>query len=318
MSKIICIGESLIDFTPQESGAKLKDVSAFTKNAGGAPCNVAIAVARLGGASAFLGMFSLDGFGDFLLNTLNDENVDITHITRTDKANTSLAFVALDKKGEREFSFYRSPGADMLYEAKSVNRDIFSKGDILHFCSVDLVECKTKYAHLTAIEYAAEKQSFVSFDPNLRFPLWENHDELKKTVCDFMQYADFLKLSLDELNFLFNDISEEDGVKLLFENYKKIKLIAVTNGKYGSALYTRVSSSKRKAINGEIVDTTAAGDTFAAAMLFSLQKSGFDYSNDNIKKIHEFASVASYLTCTKFGAVTSLPFINEINLMLEK
>src|SRR5690625_3117785 len=195
MGKVITIGEVLIDFIPAIRGSKLKEVESFIKKPGGAPANVAACVSRLGGKSKFIGKVGQDAFGEYLVDILRAEKVDTNDIFYTDEAKTALAFVSLDNSGERDFSFYRNPSADMLLREDEIQADIFEKGDILHFCSVDLIEAPVKYAHLKAIEYAKQNGAIVSFDPNVRLPLWDDETECRQTIKQFIKHADILKLS---------------------------------------------------------------------------------------------------------------------------
>lgn len=237
MSKVFTIGEALIDFAPIESGKGLKDISGFKKLPGGAPANVAASVAKLGGESAFIGMLGEDGFGDFLVETLKNEKVDTTYIKRTSKANTALAFVALTSEGEREFSFYRNPSADMLLSENDIESTWFNKGDILHFCSVDLIEAPVKYAHKKAISYIKQKQGIVSFDPNVRKNLWNDLDECRKTIKDFIPYANILKISDEELEFITGIKDVDKAIESLFVG--DVRIILYTKGKDGADIYTK-------------------------------------------------------------------------------
>ncbi|MDC7126002.1 MAG: carbohydrate kinase, partial [Spirochaetales bacterium] len=199
MPKLFCIGEALIDFIPMDIDTELKNVSGFLKKPGGAPANVSAAAARLGNDAAFLGKLGKDAFGDFLVETISASGVDTSCILRTDKANTSLAFVSLKNDGNREFSFYRKPGADMLLESSEIQDDWFNEGDILQFCTVSLSAEPVRSAHIKAIEAVKKKNGVIVFDPNLRFPLWDDKDALKKTCLEFLSYSDVVKISDEEL-----------------------------------------------------------------------------------------------------------------------
>lgn len=164
-AKLFSIGELLIDFIPQEKGRRLKDVFSFEKAPGGAPANVSASVAKYGAQSYLISKVGNDAFGDFLIETLENVGVETEYILRTSKANTGLAFVALSNEGERQFSFYRNPSADVLFEADEIDEEAFDTGDYLHFCSVDLVESPMKYAHYKAIEILKAKQGIISFIP---------------------------------------------------------------------------------------------------------------------------------------------------------
>jgi len=170
MGILFSIGEILIDFIPRQKGIALKDVASFTRVPGGAPANVAAAVAKFGGAASLITKLGEDAFGDFLLEQMTEFGVRTDKIVRTKEANTGLAFVSLRENGERDFSFYRSPSADLLLKESEIDADWFQQGDFLHFCSVDLVESPIKYAHLKAIGASKARGGILSFDPNVRLP----------------------------------------------------------------------------------------------------------------------------------------------------
>ena len=174
MKKVISIGEALIDFIPNQKVCELKDVISFERVAGGAPANVSAVVAKLGGKSNFISKLGKDAFGDYIIETLKEANVNTDYVLRTDKANTGLAFVSLKEDGNRDFSFYRNPSADMLLEANEVKKEWFKECHSLHFCSVDLIECPMKDAYKKAIEFALENKSIISFDPNVKLPIWDS------------------------------------------------------------------------------------------------------------------------------------------------
>ena len=197
MRKLYAMGEMLIDFTAQnEEGG---DARFFEKNAGGAPANVAVCAARLGCRSAVVTKLGRDAFGKFLRETLAREGVDDAFVFETDEANTALAFVFLDGNGERDFLFYRNPSADMLLSEADVRAVPIQRGDILHFGSVDLADAPVRGAHRALIGKARSVGAIVSFDPNLRYPLWKSREELLETVRAFLPFADVVKVSEDEL-----------------------------------------------------------------------------------------------------------------------
>jgi len=170
-NKLIAIGELLIDFIPNEKGRKLKDVQSFIRVAGGAPANVCVCVSQLGQKSLMITKVGNDAFGEFLTETLRQSNVDVSAIRKTDVANTALAFVSIDKQGERDFSFYRNPSADLLLDENEIDESLFQPQDVLHFCSVDLIDAPVKKAHYKAISYAHKHQLIVSFDPTSKFKI---------------------------------------------------------------------------------------------------------------------------------------------------
>src|SRR5690625_3450799 len=262
MGKVITIGEVLIDFIPANRGAKLKEVENFIKKPGGAPANVAACVSRLGGKSKFIGKVGQDAFGEYLVDVLNAEKVDTDDIFYTDKAKTALAFVSLDNSSERDFSFYRNPSADMLLKEEEIQSDIFEVGDILHFCSVNLIEAPVKYAHLKAIEYAKQNNVTISFDPNVRLPLWDDENECRQTIKQFIKHADILKLSDDELAFITEVQDETLAIEKIHELNPDLQRFLLTKGSKG--VYAIVNNNQYNVAGFKVdpVDTTGAGDSF--------------------------------------------------------
>ena len=315
MAKVFTMGEALIDFAPIESGKGLKDITGFKKLPGGAPANVAACVAKLGGESAFIGMLGEDGFGDFLVEILANEKVDTSYVKRTAKANTGLAFVALSSEGEREFSFYRNPSADMLLNEYDIDKSWFNEGDILHFCSVDLIEAPVKYAHKKAIKYIKEECGIVSFDPNVRKNLWNDLEECKNTINEFIPFADILKISDEELEFI-TDISDvNEAIKSLFIG--DVKVVLYTKGKDGVDLYTKDNFISVEGFKVEVVDTTGAGDSFIGAFLYSLASKKIDINDaESIKYVCRFSNAVAALTTTKNGAISALPTLDEVTSIL--
>lgn len=216
MKKVVAIGELLIDFVPQQRGCALDEVVQFERVAGGAPANVATAVARLGGRAQMISQVGEDAFGTHILKTLHANGVDISTVFRTGRANTALAFVSLDKNGNREFSFYRNPSADLFLDEAQITPDIFADCAVLHFCSVDLVDAPVKQAHRKAIRLAKDAGAFLSFDPNVRLPLWGSPESCQAAIREFLPYADLVKLSDDEVEFCTGCKTEREAAELLF------------------------------------------------------------------------------------------------------
>ena len=313
MRKVLTIGEALIDFIPEEKGVSLKDVSKFIKCPGGAPANVAATISKLGGESAFIGKLGNDGFGDFIIENLRNANVNTDYILRTDKANTALAFVVLKDDGDREFSFYRKPSADMLLDKSEIKEAWFDKGDILHFSSVDLIEAPVKYAHIRAIEIAKEKECIVSFDPNVREPLWDDLKECKRTILEFIPKADILKISTDEIEFITGKNNERESIDSFFVG--DVKIVILTRGKDGASIFTKDKEVNINGIEIKAVDTTGAGDSFIGAFLYNIINKEIDISNisyDLLKSIGDFSNKVGAITASRKGAISSTPTIEEV------
>lgn len=305
MRTLYTIGEALIDFTAQERGA-LEKVVSFHKNAGGAPANVAVCAAKLGVASALITQLGNDPFGDFLVSTLEKEGVITSFIFRTDKANTALAFVSLDEHGERDFSFYRNPSADMLLTAGQMQKIPFTQGDILHFCSVDLVAAPVRHAHVAAIERARESGAMISFDPNLRYSLWKKREDLLRIVKEFLPYADIVKVSIDELYDLTGDENEERAARAFLRG--ETELVLVTKGKDGANAYAKQFAVAEPAdLSKPVVDTTGAGDSFIGAFLTQLLKGKCYLSETDVREMLYFANRAAGDVVSKEGAIPAMP-----------
>lgn len=313
MNKLIAIGEILIDFTASERG-KIKDVSHFIKNPGGAPANVAAQAAQLGCKAKVVSKLGVDGFGDFLVETLQRLNVDTSSIFRTKEYNTALAFVSLDETGERDFTFYRYPSADLYLSPNEIEESWFNPGDILHFCSVDLVDYPVKKSHDVMIEYARKHRCIISFDPNLRFSLWADHQALKQTVWEYIPYAHILKLSEDELSFLSGCDDEEMALKKFFIG--SVSLILLTRGDKGATLFTHDKRIDCEGIPVQVIDTTGAGDSFIGSFLSRVLMK--QISLETLDKNHldktdlAFACKAASIVVTRLGAMNSMPSLGEV------
>lgn len=321
MKKVVAIGEALIDFIPNQKGCALKDVTGFERVCGGAPTNVTAVISKLGGRSQIVTKLGKDSFGDFIVDTLNSINVDTSSILRTDIANTCLAFVSLKDDGNRDFSFYRNPSADMLLNSSELNPNWFDDLGVLHFCSVALVESPMKYAHVRAIELAKRQNAIVSFDPNVRLPLWKNPEDCKNTINEYMQYADLLKISDEEVEFITGVSIEEASKRLLSRN---VKVILYSMGKDGAMVITKRGKVKVSSVKVNAIDTTGAGDSIIGAFLYCLSKDGVsstDLENIPLERLEEYLKFANYYSTysvLKKGAISSyadmptiLDFIKE-------
>jgi len=271
MSKdtLLAIGEALIDFIPQQTGCDFDKVEAFSPKCGGAPANVCGAYTVMGGKSKMITQLGNDPFGNKIANELKYYGIDISCISFTDKANTALAFVSLSENGDRTFSFYRKPSADMLMNEKQIKAEWFEDAYALHYCSVSLGNFPMKKAHIQAIEYARKNGAIISFDPNLRFMLWEDKEALFKTVWEFVPKSDILKISDEELEFITGEKDIHNALKKLMCG--NVKLVIYTCGKYGAYAFTKNIEVFSKAVNVQAIDTTGAGDGFIGSFLYALK-----------------------------------------------
>lgn len=322
MPDVICLGEALIDFIPFESGCPLEDVTAFRKAPGGAPANVAAGLAKLGNPSAFIGKVGDDPFGHFLANTFERNGVDISGMRFDRSALTGLAFVSLSAAGVPEFMFYRNPSADMLLIPEEISPPFIKSARAFHYGSITLISEPSKSATETAIRYALDGRLLVSYDPNLRKPLWPNLDQAKKQMLEAMVWPHFVKVSEEELEFLSDTSDLSDGSDRLFAAYPNIRLIAVTLGAQGCYFRTAQIDGSVPAFSVEVVDTTGAGDGFVAGVLsclLDLAASPEDIaalSEDDLVRTFRFANAVAGLTTTKPGAITALPSRDDVDRLL--
>ncbi|WP_394119787.1 carbohydrate kinase [Planococcus donghaensis] len=316
MGRLFSIGEILIDFIPHQKGIALKDVVSFTRVPGGAPANVAVAVAKFGGTASLITKLGEDAFGDFLLEQLIKFGVETDKISRTKEANTGLAFVSLREDGERDFSFYRKPSADLLLEESEVDADWFNQGDFLHFCSVDLVKSPMKQAHIKAIQAAKTRGGIISFDPNVRLPLWDDPQECRKTILDFLPMAHIVKISDEELEFIAGTADEQQAVRSLFTG--DVKAVVLTKGAEGADVYVQNKKYASKGYAVEVEDTTGAGDAFVGGFLYQLLDMNAQQGNlasllsEHHEKILAFANASGALATTGKGALSSLPAKEQV------
>ncbi|RWW12326.1 hypothetical protein GW17_00024016 [Ensete ventricosum] len=345
---VVSFGEMLIDFVPTEAGVSLAEASAFLKAPGGAPANVAIAVARLGGRAAFVSKLGDDEFGHMLAAILREKGVSDAGVVFDAGARTALAFVTLLADGEREFMFYRNPSADMLLTAAELNVDLIRNGAIFHYGSISLIAEPCRSAHLKAMELAKEAGALLSYDPNLRLPLWPSPEEARKQILSIWDKADIVKVSGAELEFLTGHDSVEDEVALRLWR-PSLKLLLVTLGDKGCKYFTKVllgisspppstllvpMSLSRvdfawlsyKDFRGTVgsftvkqVDTTGAGDAFVGALLQGIVEDRSALQDEKkLRQVLRFANACGAITATKKGAIPSLPSASEVMELLEK
>ncbi|KAL5995288.1 Fructokinase-2 [Asimina triloba] len=297
----------LIDFVPNEAGVSLAESTGFIKAPGGAPANVAVAITKLGGRSAFIGKFGDDEFGHMLVGILKKNNVDVDGVCFDKDARTALAFVTLKKDGEREFMFYRNPSADMLLKEAELNMGLILKAKIFHYGSISLITDPCRSTHIAAMRAAKKAGLLLSYDPNLRLPLWPSADAAKKGITSIWKEADFIKISDDEIAFLTSGNPEDDDVvqSLWFEG---LKLLVATYGGRGCRYFTKDFKGRIGGFSVNTVDTTGAGDSFVGALLFSLAKDNSIYKDE--KKLREaltFANACGAICTTQKGAIPALP-----------
>lgn len=319
-NKLCAIGEALIDFIPNQKGQRLKDVQSFTRVAGGAPANVAGAVTKLGIPSKFLTKLGADSFGDYIEEVFAKAGIDTSQVKRDEEGETALAFVSLGQDGNRDFKFYRKNSADLRFAPEDIAEDVLNDCGMIHFCSVDLIESPMKEAHRKLIQMAVERGKLVSFDPNLRFSLWDDLESLKKTVNEFMEYADIIKISDEELEFITGYTKMEDALEKLFSH--RAKYIVYTMGGDGAAVYTRQGKVAVPGYRVAVRDTTGAGDSFIGAFLYRLLKDRVKdleaVKEDNLKAYLKFANAYAAYTVTREGALDAMAWADEMDAWMKE
>lgn len=314
---LIAIGEALIDFIPQQTGCDFEAVKGFEPKTGGAPANVCGAFAKLGGNAKIITQLGDDLFGTKIAHELAESGIDTSYISFTDKANTALAFVSLNSDGGRSFSFYRKPSADMLFSAEQVKEDWF-KNDLsaLHFCSVSLGDFPMREAHKKAIEFAEKNNALISFDPNLRFQLWDDKENLKSALKEFIPMADILKVSDEEIEFITGETDIEKALPVLMCG--NVKLVVYTCGKSGAYAFTKHTKAFAESAKVKAKDTTGAGDGFIGSFLWKLCDIGAEkqklenLSESQLEECLKFSNTFCGISVQKAGAIASYPDIEEM------
>ena len=314
MKKVICFGEALIDFlqtgSTDDGGLCL---NTFTQFPGGAPANVAVAIAKLGGQSSLIGQVGNDQFGDFLLNALAVYQVETTNMFQHPTAKTAIAYVFLDEFGERSFSFRRNQTADILMNKDQIQASMFGLANIFHFCSNTLTTPSIEEVTEHAVACAHDQQALISFDVNLRPGLWSNDAIDIDAVNKFVFSSDLVKFAKEELDLLSG--GDIDGyISRCFQ--ANVKALLITDGANHIRLCTRLGRKDIQPPTVKAVDTTGGGDSFIGAVLFSLSKQDDPMvlieSIDAFSSQIEFASMCGAHTVSKKGAFTAFPMFDEI------
>ncbi|MCL7048246.1 hypothetical protein MKW94_012861 [Papaver nudicaule] len=316
---VVCFGELLIDFVPTTSGLSLADAQAFKKAPGGAPANVAVGISRLGGSSAFIGKVGEDEFGYMLSDMLKENNVNKEGLRFDPGARTALAFVTLRADGEREFMFYRNPSADMLLQENELDYDLIKKAKIFHYGSISLITEPCKSAHIAAAKAAKDAGVLLSYDPNLRLPLWPSAESAREGIFSIWETSDVIKISAEEISFLTQgeDPYDDAVVQKLF--HPKLKLLVVTEGPDGCRYYCQDFRGRVKGLKVEVVDTTGAGDAFVAGILSLLAKDLSLLQNEGkLREALRFANACGALTVMERGAIPALPTKDIVENELHK
>lgn len=313
---VLALGELLIDFT--SNGLSEQGNGLFEANPGGAPCNVLAILNKLGKKTAFVGKVGNDGFGRMLKKTLEDLAINTEGLLLDDVYHTTLALVHTDENGDRDFSFYRDPSADVMLTADEVDPELLKRAKIFHYGTLSMTHDGVRAATQKAIEIAKADGQLLSFDPNYREPLWKTADMAKEQISYGLSQCDILKISEEELELMTGTADIDEGVKILWEKHPNIKLFNVTAGGAGSySFYKDMKVFQPGFKLGGTIETTGAGDTFGGAVLDYVLEHDIDaLTEDNLNEMLRFANAAAYLVTTRKGALRSMPEKEQIDEIL--
>ena len=313
---VIALGELLIDFTM--NGQSEQGNNMFEACPGGAPCNVLALLNKMGKKTAFIGKVGKDQFGTLLRDTITEAGIDASNLMVDENVNTTLAFVHTFPDGDREFSFYRNPGADMMLTADEVNPEVVKDTKVFHFGTLSMTHEGVREATKKAVETAKANGCLVSFDPNLRPPLWSSLDLAKEQMEYGFGKCDILKISDNEIQFVSGKEDYEEGIAYLQETYN-IPLILLTMGKDGSRAYYKGMRVERPGFSVKAIETTGAGDTFCGSSLNYLVDHDFEnLTEEQLGEMLTFANAAAALVTTKKGAIKAMPVKEEVLELIQK
>lgn len=312
MYDVAALGELLIDFTCLSTDAD--GYPTMAAHPGGAPANYLAALTKFGAKTAMIGKVGSDAFGRLLIKTLKGTGIDTRGMLVSDDVFTTLAFVTLDDSGDREFSFARKPGADTQLRFDEIDLSVIDASKVLHFGTLSMTNEPARDATYKAVEYAAGHGKLISFDPNLRKPLWDDLDEAKRQMLWGLRHADIVKISDEETEFLFG-IAPEEAAKHIIDSFG-VRLVYVTCGAEGCFYRTKTASGFVKALSGIAVkDTTGAGDIFGGSAMYGLLRAGGvpeKLTAEELENIVSFACASAGLSTTRAGGISSVPELGEV------
>jgi fructokinase len=317
MPDIVCLGEALCDLVSNQPGMGLVHSTTFEKAAGGAPTNVAAGAAILGAEAGLIAKVGKDHFGEFLRQSLFDAGVDLTGFVLTPEYETQLAFVAVNSEGVPDFSFHVKRSADQMLAPEDLSSDFIAAASVFHFGSITLINEPARSATLRAIELAGDNALLISYDPNLRPPLWPSMEDAHHWICEGVRMCDFLKVSEVELAFITGLEDPQDAIRALWDMGPE--LVAVTLGPDGCMFYNGQILGTAPGVQVPVEETTGCGDAFVAASLVWLLECERDLSaltEQDLAEMFRFANAAGALTATGKGAIPSLPTRNEVHELL--
>ncbi len=313
---VCALGELLIDFT--ENGISQQGNPIMEANPGGAPCNVLAMLNKLGYKTAFIGKVGKDIFGRQLKNLVSEIGINITGLAEDKAVNTTLAFVHTLEGGDREFSFYRNPGADMMLNESDVKPEIIENSRIFHYGSLSMTNAVCEAATKKAIDIAEKAGCILSFDPNLRENLWDNLDTAREKIEYGLKHCNILKISDNEIQWLTGEMDFDKAIASLRDRYN-IPLILLSLGKNGSRAYSKTGYAFAPITPAETIETTGAGDTFCGCILSKVLEYGMkDFSDDELKEMLVFANTAAAIVTTRKGALKVMPEREEIEKLIKR
>ena len=309
---VIALGELLIDFT--ENGASGQGNPLFEANPGGAPCNVLAMLEKLGHKTTFIGKVGADFFGEQLRDALLEVGINTDYLYMDKDVHTTLALVHTMPGGDRDFSFYRKPGADMMLSEEEVTEEAIINAKIFHFGTLSMTHDGVRNATKKALNIARENGIIISFDPNIREPLWDSMEIAREQVLYGLGFCDILKISDNEIQWLTGKEDFDEGICWIKERYPDIKLILLSMGKDGSRAYYKDMKVEVPAfIQEKTIETTGAGDTFCGCMLHGICEHGLDNLNSiQLKDMLTFANAAASVITTRKGALRVMPSREEV------
>jgi fructokinase len=312
---VVALGELLIDFI--NNGKSEQGNNTFEASPGGAPCNVLSMLSKLDKKCAFIGKVGNDIFGRLLKKTLEELSINTEYMQMDEEVRTTLAFVANDETGDRSFSFYRNPGADMMFTEEEVSEEAICASRIFHFGTLSMTHDTVRKATKKALDIAKKNEVIISFDPNLRESLWNSLDEAKEQFAYGFGYCDVLKISDNEIQWFTGEDDYDKGIKILQDTYH-IPLILLSLGKEGSrAYYKNMRVEVPGFIQENTIETTGAGDTFFGSSLhFVLEKGLSDLTETDLKEMLTFANAAASIITTKKGALKVMPSKEDVEKLL--
>lgn len=310
---VVALGELLIDFTMTQRDDQ--GYPTMQAHPGGAPANFLAALSKYGASTAMIGKVGQDTFGELLKGTLEEIGIDTAGVILDPEVFTTLAFVTLDEQGERSFSFARKPGADTRLEIEEVLRQQIEGTRVVHFGTLSLSREPTRRATRDVVSYGKSIGKLITFDPNLRRMLWDDLEQARQAIEWGLEQADVVKLSEEELEFLFGEVSWVQGVERLLQEYD-VSLVFLTLGAQGCLAANRLGSVRVPALNGiTAVDTTGAGDIFGGSAVWKLLQLGrhpSELKEEELKEIAVFACAAAGLSTTRAGGITSVPELQQV------